>query len=355
MAIFFRKLKTTPTNLLIARTDRIGDFILTLPVFETLKANFAINITVLVQELVAPLLTNNPHIDQILFADPKGSIEQQAQKIVDQNFDALLVLVNDPFMIQLLPFLKKIPARIGPLSKPKVFLQYNYPVLQKRSKSIQNEAEYNLELLQIFGIPPSQVRPKIYSTEQEIQQVKEKLAIQGLSIEQLQQSVVIHQGMNGSALNWPEEHYQRLMEQLLEAKYSIILSGFAPSELKQNEDVQKQFQERFPSQIFCLDGSLNLREYSLLLTQTRFFVGPSTGPTHVANAAGVPLFTFYPPIQVQSKTRWQPFLSEGEVFTPQVNCGQKFRCLGEKCPHYYCMGKIDPQTVFHSIQKQSKP
>ncbi|NQU64592.1 MAG: glycosyltransferase family 9 protein, partial [SAR324 cluster bacterium] len=167
MARFFRKLKKNPTKLLVARTDRIGDFVLTLPVLEVLH-KAGIKASILCRTMVTPLLENNPFVDRIITVDRPDA--DPIEEIHAYGFDTLLVLVNDPIIRRLLPRLKDIPVRIGPLTKPSVFFSYTHPVLQKRSRSVMNEAEYNLELLGIFGLKPAQPpRPQLYFQEDEIQ------------------------------------------------------------------------------------------------------------------------------------------------------------------------------------------
>jgi ADP-heptose:LPS heptosyltransferase len=172
MALFLRKLKEQPKKVLVARTDRIGDFVLTLPVLEVLRKS-GIAPSVLCRSLVTPLLENNPFVDSIIAVDSPGS--DPLDEIRPQEFDCLLVLVNDPIIRGLLPRLKDIPVRIGPLSKPSVFFSYTHPVFQKRSRSLMNEAEYNLELLEVLNLKSiDPARPKIYFRPGEIQGFRER-------------------------------------------------------------------------------------------------------------------------------------------------------------------------------------
>lgn len=349
MAIFLKKLKQRPKNILIARTDRIGDFILTLPVFEALGREPDISFSVLCQELVTPLLEQNPFVERIIIANPGKDRAELLQTIQESNFDALLVLVNDPIIRGLLPDLKKmIPVRIGPLSKLDALWNYTHPVLQKRSRSTQNEAEYNLELLEIFGRKSiSPTPPKIYVTEAETTALRKRFPILSKDVSK----IVFHAGMNGSALNWKHSNYQELLQELLKEEYHLFLTGASETEREINQKLLHEAGQSFSEQLHDFTGQLTLRELSILIAASDLFIGPSTGPTHIADAVGTPLISFYPPIQVQSATRWQPFMANSTIFVPQVDCGQKYRCLGEKCPHFYCMDQIDPEAVFNQAKE----
>ena len=348
MTFFLRKIKSKPKRMLITRTDRIGDFILTLPVFEAVYQQLNIEFTVLCQETVLPILENNPFVKNIIAIKSKDSIDKIITKIKQYNFDTLLVLVNDSITTSLLPHLKSIPIRIGPLSKPKAFLNYSHPVLQKRSRSLQNEAEYNLELLKLFDPNINvQIKPKVYvgSTEKE----SLKKAYNHIQFD-LRKTIIFHSGMSGSALNWSFNCYQKLLLMLTELNVNIILTGYSETEEKRNQKLLQQVKAK--ELVYNLTGELTLRDLIVLHALSDIFIGPSTGPTHIANASGLKIFSFYPPIQVQSKLRWQPYLADSNIFTPAVTCHQKYSCIKEKCSEFYCMDQISVLKVYESIYSE---
>ncbi|MBT3226337.1 MAG: glycosyltransferase family 9 protein [Deltaproteobacteria bacterium] len=348
MALFLRKLQKKPNKILVTRTDRIGDFVLTLPVLEALHKG-GIEPSVLCRTMVTPLLENNPFVDRIITVDEPGS--DPIEQIRACGFESLLVLVNDPIIRRLLPRLKHIPVRIGPLSKPAAFFSYTHPVLQKRSRSLMNEAEYNLELLEIFGLKPhNPSRPRLYFRENEIQVFRsEQPGI--LGEDRGEPLIVYHQGMGGSALNWSQKNYQILLNGLLDSGYRVVLTGNGKEEAEHNDQLIKLLKPAYPGFLFNLTGALSLRQLSLLIHLSDLFVGPSTGPTHLANAVGTEIISFYPPIQVQSTRRWSPYLSSSTLYTPDVPCGQKYKCIREKCPHFYCMDNIAPNEVLKLVQE----
>jgi ADP-heptose:LPS heptosyltransferase len=349
MALFLRKPKQQPENLLVARTDRIGDFVLTLPVFESLSQH-SLHFSVLCRRAVVPLLDHNPHVHRIITAD--DPVDGVIDTIMNAGFDALLVLVNDSLIRQLLPRLRGIPVRIGPMSKPFAWREYTHPVLQKRSRSRLNEAEYNLELLRIFGIDTAPaIRPKLYLTGDE-RSAFAKVLTQHLNGKAWPKPrVILHQGMGGSALNWPSSHYQNLAQRMLEAGMGVILTGFGPAEVEQNQMLFNRFRGCFDDCLIDLSDRLSLRELALLIDTADLFVGPSTGPTHIANAVGTPIISFYPPIQVQSATRWQPYLADALIFTPEVTCGKKYHCSRDRCRFFDCMATITPEAVFAQLTR----
>lgn len=56
-----------PKNILVVRTDRIGDVVLTLPVSAVLKKYFPnAKITFLIKDYTKPILKNNPFINEVI-------------------------------------------------------------------------------------------------------------------------------------------------------------------------------------------------------------------------------------------------------------------------------------------------
>jgi len=352
MTIFLKKLNRTPKKILISRTDRIGDFMLTLPVFECLKSYFDLEITVLCNELVLPLIDNNPYVNRRISISKQDGDAEIIEKIRSYQFDTLLVMVNDPIICRLIPKLHFIPTRIGPLSKIRMYFHYTHPIIQKRSRSVKNEAEYNLELLEIFNLRKIQSpSPKLYFIKNTIKPLKERFNQQIPFDQNKQQKIIFHSGMSGSALNWPFEFYQELLEKLLEEKYFVILTGTGESEIDRNQLLIQQFQKKYKKNLIDLTNQLNLKELATLISACNLYIGPSTGPTHIAAATGTKVITFYPPIQVQSAERWGPFKANATVFSPQVTCGRKYKCKGKSCELYDCFTSITPANVMAQVHQ----
>ncbi len=332
---------------MLARTDRIGDVMQTLPAIEAAAKAIGRPVSVLCQEATAPLLKNNPFVDEIIALSSRAKFKKSAGLILRFQFDALLVMVNDALIQGLIPHLHSIPVRMGPLSKPKMLFHYNYPVLQKRSKCRLNEAEYNLEL--VAALTRQEVRakrPQLYFKEEEVGRFAEKL---GDLLPQLQREAgyaILHSGMSGSALNWPFAAYCELATSLVQSGRQLVLTGMGPQEAERNQTLAAMN----PQLIWNLTDQLTLRELGLLASGAELFIGPSTGPTHVANGAGCPVIGFYPPILVQSARRWAPFMAAGKIFSPQTGCPQTYACAETACSHFNCMEQIAVSEVLQAIE-----
>ncbi len=143
-----------PKNLLIVRTDSIGDVILSIPLIELIKEHFPeCKISFLVRNYTLDLIKENYLIDnKLILKENVGKInfKENLEQIKKYNFDSVVV-VYPTFEIALLLFLSKIKNRIGTGYRWYSFL-FNQKIFEHRKYGLKHELEYNLNLLQIFGI-----------------------------------------------------------------------------------------------------------------------------------------------------------------------------------------------------------
>src|SRR5438045_3750728 len=104
-----------PDRILIARTDRLGDVLLTTPVASALRARFpGVHITWLVRDYTAPLLKHNPDVDDILI--DHGTTRELTKQLQQGRFDAAIIAFPR-WRVVWAAWRARIPRRVGPASK----------------------------------------------------------------------------------------------------------------------------------------------------------------------------------------------------------------------------------------------
>lgn len=342
-----------PKQLLVTRTDKIGDLLTSLPALQLYKKSFpTVKVHLLAQATPISLLTNHPAIDQ-LWPITRQNRQSLSQEIIAQQFDCCISLVWDSWMNYLAKPLSKIPMRIAPLSKLGAFWWSNQPKIQHRSSASKTEAEYNADLFKPLGLPNDPLPPAhiaVHLTDLENLQQALHAILKTEDLHWLDQPfVVIHAGMGGSALNWQKDYYAWVIQQLAEIQVCCCLTGLE-QEHAHNLQLIRRLTPKAKPWVKNIGGNLSLRQLAALLHLAKVFLGPSTGPTHLAQAVGTKIVALYSPIQVQSATRWQPYGFEGHVLTPKVHCGQKNTCLGPACKDYFCLDSISPNLVLQHIR-----
>ena len=333
-------------NVLVLRTDRLGDTILASPTWQALKEHRRdIEISLLIREDLLPLFRHDPSLAEVftLPSEKERDIDRLARELSSRNFDALIALFVDRDIARLVRRLP-VPLKIGPLSKPRTWFLFNRPVRQGRSRSHRHEADFNRLLLRELGVSCQPRPPRIYlpRLDGKVDRAPVDRLFQGKDTLPL---VVVHPGMGGSAGNWPAARYRELIDSLLhEGNVNVAVTGTA---------ADRQYLGTIPGirhpRLVNMVGELALVEFGLLLRRAAVFVGPSTGPMHLATALDTPVVTLFSPVQVQHPRRWGPYHARGTTFLPPVDCPEKYRCRGSRCPHFDCLDKIAVEDVSRAI------
>ena len=141
-------------NILIVRTDRIGDLVLTLPLAGLIKKQYPNSkVSFLVREYTKNIVGNHPFVDEVLVlkeVNGIASLFSNINLIKQKNFDSCIV-VYPRFKISLIVFLSRIKNRIGTGYRWYSFL-FNQKVFEHRKNAERHELEYNVNLLEKLGI-----------------------------------------------------------------------------------------------------------------------------------------------------------------------------------------------------------
>lgn len=355
--------------MIIVRPDKIGDVVLSTPVLEALKHSYPESeLHFLVRDLTVPIVRHNAHVSRVITYRPtsvhKGIMGffRLWRAIRREKYDVALVL-----QVQAKPslaiFFARIPFRIGPFSKWYSFFIFNKGKRQKRSTVGMHETDYNLMLLRKLGIRVAtrsfepHITPDADSKDRMRALVRKNF--QWPETEDIHPFVVVHPGMGGSALNWPEGYYIDLVKRLLIQKIPVIITG-SQSEKSLVERVSHQSLQGMSSVNLCStfvgeNTDQGLSDFIGLLSLSKVVVAPSTGPLHIAVALGKRTVSFYPPIKVQSAIRWGPYSAfddKHKIFVPDALCGQDYKCAGSKCFFYFCMERMSVEDAFQGIKEQ---
>jgi lipopolysaccharide heptosyltransferase III len=330
-----------PRNLLIVRTDRIGDVVLTLPLAEIIKNYFQdCKITFLIREYTKSIVEGNPFIDEVLILkENKGRplIRENVKEISKKHFDSC-VIVYPTFSLALIIYLTRIINIVGTGYRWYSFF-FNHKVFQHRKYAEMHELEFNIKLLEVFGIKekPCKKNVNFNLIVKEKQKVNEfiKSTVKGNK-----KLVVIHPGSGGSAVDLPVEKFKELVLMLNERNdIEIIITG-SDSESKLCESLI------ISEKVHNLAGKLNLGELISLINKADIFISNSTGPLHIAAALGKNIIGFYPNLLQCSAKRWGPYSDKSVVFMPRNECSD---CEKEQCYKTECMNSIDMQNVYSVI------
>lgn len=288
-------------KIIISRTDKIGDLILSIPSFFMAKKMYPeAEIILLVRKYNYEIVKNLPFVDRVYRIDDFRQ-EELLEKIKYFNADIFVALYNDSFIAKLAKA-SKAKKRIGPISKLSSIFAFNKGVYQTRSKSIKNEADYNLDLIK--KIDPQRF-DEVFEIKTDIYLEDENRNIAKLFFESRNigdKSLVVNPFMGGSAKNITDDEYISLLQKIYDRVegMDIIITCHISEEERGQKLISGINRERV--HLFANGGSLlNLAG---IIEKGKVYFGGSTGPTHIAGALQKDIVAIYPNKKTQSPTRW---------------------------------------------------
>lgn len=208
-----------PQNLLIVRTDRIGDVILSLPLAEIIKKYYPnCKITFLVRNYTKDILEKHPFIDRTIILqeeNKKISILKNVEIIKNLKFDSTII-VYPTFQTSLIIFLSGIKNRIG-TGYRWYSIMFNNKIYEHRKFAEKHELEYNVNLLKAFGIDEKvnqdNVNFNLIINKKSAEKIQNLFEEYGINNDK--SIIIIHPGSGGSAVDFPVYKFKELVKELL--------------------------------------------------------------------------------------------------------------------------------------------
>lgn len=336
---------SSPKNILIVRTDRIGDVILSLPLASILKKKFpGVRVSFLVRDYTAPLVKTCKYVDEVLILHEKNGKPSIAPNVValKDKFDACIVAFPT-YPIALLLFLSGIKIRIGSGYRWYSFL-FNRKVYEHRKYGERHELEYNVRLLRELEIDETVNRDNANFGIEVCSSLSQRIfdKLKSLGWDGIQKIIVIHPGSGGSAVDLPYLKMKSLAEKISnETEAVLVITG---------GEHEKELCNSFvvSNKVINTAGMFNLEELTALINNAEILIANSTGPIHIASALGKNVIGFYPKFAAVSPKRWGPYSTKAEIFQPTVCNGE---CSREKCKKIDCMNSIDIEKVLYAVNE----
>jgi len=340
--------KPHPGRLLIVRTDRIGDVVLSLPTVTALRRAFPrAHLAALVQPSVQEVVACQPDLDSILLDGPleRGwrGFFRLVIRLRRERFDAA-VLLHPTWRLALALRLSGIRIRAGTAYRAYSFL-FNRQVREHRKVSQKHESEYNLSLARAVGADARRVEFRLNVPNTAAAAVRSFL--NGTPIGFRRPLVVLHPGSRGSALDWPPTRFADLADRLAEAGVPVVLTG------GENEiDAVDRIVRQSASKPVSAAGRFDLKGLCALLKRADLLVSNSTGPLHLAHALGTEVVGFYPPLTPAHPRRWGPYGRMDSVLMPgRPECRT---CRRRRCPDWNCMDRISVDGAWAMVSGKLK-
>ena len=334
-------------RILIVRTDRLGDVLLSTPVVKALRQEFPQSyISMLVSPYTKEVLEGNPNLDEIITFDKdaknKGfwSTLKFIQVLRKKKFDLVIVL-HPTTRMHLLTFFAGIPKRLG-YDRNFGFLLTD-KIKHTKQYGQKHESEYALDLVRYLGIEP-QDKTLFMPIKKDSEKWVEDLFNQ-TGIKDNDKLLVIHPAASCPSRIWPGERYAQVADKLVGQYGFKVIIVSSPGDIQKAEVVIKNMR----SKALNLAGKTSISQLASLLKRSQLFISTDSGPMHVAAAMGVPVITIFGRSQAGlSPQRWGPVGTKSRVLYKTVGCTV---CLAHNCQKdFACLKSTTVEDVFLAVE-----
>ncbi len=300
-------------SVLVIRPDRLGDVVLSTPVYASLKNSFPqVEVTALVDLAYQNLLANDPNVDRVLPFNKRNPFPL-IKNLISARFD-LAITLNKKFSATAaaLAFFSGARWRANYKTNEGAWL---YDVQISPSEGVQHETQNNLDLIRTLGAKDIQKAPKIFFSSEEKQKTQAFLEANRKRHEL--PLVLVKPGTRVPAWGWKLEKFRTVCERLMESGRAEVFIICGPGE---QEMVDSLF-DGLALKPFVLPP-LSLKELSGLIAKSDLLFCNHTGIMHLASALQTPLAAIFKHGQIE---RWGPCNTRsiifeernGDVLTPE--------------------------------------
>ncbi|MBU1727602.1 MAG: lipopolysaccharide heptosyltransferase II [Candidatus Omnitrophica bacterium] len=329
-------------RILIVRTDRIGDVLLSTPVIKAMrKACPNAFIAMMVSPYALDIVEGNPYLDQVIIYDKDEKHKSWVRSIKftlnlkKKKFDLALVLhpIN---RVHLITFFAGIPHRIGYGKKMGFLLSKKF----QHSKQLgeKHELEYSLDLVRYLGIEPSDLDLFMPIKKESEKLVDDLFVREGIAGSD--RLLAIHPGASCPSKIWPNQRFAEVADSLAKEYGFKVLVVAGPKDMTLAQSVVGNMK----APVVNLAGRTSVSELASVLKRCTLFISNDSGPVHIASAVGTPVISIFGRSQAGlSPKRWGPIGKNDRILHEEVGC---IECLAHNCKREFaCLKAITVDDV----------
>ncbi|MDD5116130.1 MAG: lipopolysaccharide heptosyltransferase II [Candidatus Omnitrophica bacterium] len=334
-------------RILIVRTDRIGDVLLSTPVIKALRQKYPqAYISMLVSPYARDIVEGNPYLDEVIIYDKDGKHRSWVRSLKfagylrKKRFD-LAVILHPANRVHILTFLAGIPRRLG-YDRKFGFLN-NLKRAHTKQQGLMHEAEYNLDLLKELGVEGDARELFIPIRPESEKWVDEFFAACG--IKKTDRLLAVNPGASCPSKIWPQDNFAHVAG-ILARRHNfkvLILSG------PKDTTLAGLVARKIGAQAINLSGKTSVSNLASVLKRCSLFISNDSGPVHIASSLGVPVISIFGRNQPGlSPRRWGPIGKRDAYLHKDVGCIQ---CLAHNCrKEFACLKAISVEDVLSAAE-----
>jgi len=348
-------------KILIIRFSSLGDVLLTTPIVRSIRNNYpSAEIHFLTKKQFAPILENNPNINQIIKYDSQTErFKNIIKKIAKNRYDLIIDLHSklNSFLIKLFSGnCKKITYNKRHFYRWRLTHKYLSKNLAPITSTVslyftaldKLGIELDCEKLDIF-LPDNQ--DKIYSAFNIPNSAFSSRGARLLKRSGGQGStfggrISISPGATHFTKQYPAKYYSQLIDIMINKfNAQVILLG---NEYEKSLTIQ--IVNNCKNKILDLSGKTGIMEMAVIIKNSDLFISGDCGPMHIAGALNKPQIAIFG--STHPKLGFTPINPNSVIIQKELSCRPCALHGRDNCPkgHFKCMMDIKPEEIFEKIE-----
>jgi heptosyltransferase-2 len=324
-------------RILAIRFSSIGDILLTTPLLRAIRTRYpAATLAMLTKEPFAPLVSDNPRLNEVIGFSAGQSLEQLAADLRKRDFTHILDLhgsLRSRALRFLVPGAKWSGYRNHRVAR-EILIRYKKNVYPR---DVPVPERY-FDAARAFDVKPDGDPPEFFLSPGANEEAGAWLAAAGMSSKV--PPIALAPGAAHNTKRWPLEYWQELARRLSAAGLPIVMVG-GPGDVETAQIVAEGLGETAANAA----GKFGLQGTGALLARCRALVSGDTGVMHMATGVGTPVVALFGP--TVRPFGFFPYSRKAIVIERDLDCRPCTAHGSEACPlgHHHCLRHITPQEV----------
>ena len=330
---------------------------MTTPLLEVLRQNYPhATITYVAGTWSKVVVEHSPAVSNVIDCGTVGIAGRYtlrdylrlAMRLRRQHFDLAFVLDRSP-MMTLLPWLARVPRRVGPDSLGRGFSLTDRVPLSSSPEHLEHQANIYLDLARALRLVVQHPTMHFVPTETERQHVP-------FTPDKARPPVAVfigggsNPGMELTAKRWPLERYREIVYRLVSERNAQVLLIGGKDDVPLNQALLEHL-DIPEGRVLNLAGKTNFGESAALLQRCVLFIGNDSSPMHLAAAVGIPVIAIFGPTSPQE---YGPYSLDDPKHIALWNNPKGRPCffLGkmQPCADCTCMQLVSVDDVWDAVQ-----
>lgn len=293
--------------LIVRQHDQLGDLLITTPTIRAVRKRFPdAHIGVVVRNYTAPMIWENPNVDEIIVFSEKLSMWNtlKIRSFLDQlrqfgGYDCAIMLntISRSLSSDIIAVLSRAKYIVGPdhlqlIPGPERI----YDSLTHRSETVQLEIQHNLDIVSELNVQPDGYEYDLHLDDAEITEAEKVFYSVGVRNSQL--VIGVHFGTLDVTRRLPLKTLAKVIDWIKSHYECEIVLIVGPNERKLQDQLLRMVRSKIRSA-----PVMPVRVAAAFIKRLQLFLCNDTGTLHIAAAMKVPTVSFH---SLNDPAVWKP-------------------------------------------------